>query len=281
MKFKNRHEYIGGSDFGAVLGINPYKSRIQLSLEKAQVIADTFDGNEATRRGERLEDTVIQMFEEKTGLKVTDKQKVFTRDPQEENELKLLCHVDGIVMENGEEVLFEAKTTDINSKTWAEGIPAYYASQLEFNMFLSGTKKAYIAVAFCDGDNIVDFKFFDYYKQMTGSGILTACGVFSSEVFMYREKFGIINDGQTLETSEVTDEDITELDRLTEQIAEQKKALKPLEKQKESIEAKIKAAIGNHGGIVTGLYKVSLGNRITAPTSEYKICRSGLKIEYL
>ena len=281
MKFKNRHEYIGGSDFGAVLGVNPYKSRFQLILEKAQVLADTFEGNEATRRGEKLEDTVIQLFEEKAGLKVTDKQKTFSFEPLNDYFLKLLCHVDGMTEEDGKPVLFEAKTTDVGSKTWKNGIPEYYQAQLEFNMWLSKAETSYIAVAFCEDMEIKDFQYFKYDRKMSEKEIIDKCDLFSQEVKFYREKYGVLNDGEIIETKDISDEDITELDLINQKIAEKKKELKPLEEQKAAIETRLKTIIGNHSGITTGLYKITLGNRISAPTSEYKVCRSTLKFEYI
>lgn len=276
MKFKNRHTYIGGSDFGSVLDKNPYKTRFQLILEKAQVLADMFEGNEATRRGEKLENEVIRLFEEKTGAKVKDQQKTFEKQP--DFSLKLLCHVDGMI---DNKTVFEAKTTDLKSKTWADGIPEYYIAQLEFNMFLSDAATSFIAVAFCDGDDIADFKYFQHDRKMTDSEILIACTDFSKEVDFYREKYGVLNDGEIVKTKDITDEDISELDLINQQIAQIKDTLKPFEKRKADIESRLKAAIGNHSGISTGLYKVTLGNRITAPTSEYKVCRSVLKVNYL
>ena len=61
---EQRLKRIGGSEFATVLGINPYMKRIELVLEKAGVIASTFEGNEATRRGQFLENDIIAMFED-------------------------------------------------------------------------------------------------------------------------------------------------------------------------------------------------------------------------
>ena len=115
---QTRQKRIGGSEFATVLGINPYKKRIELVLEKAGVIADMFEGNEATRRGEFLENDIIAMFEDESGLSVVDEQKEFALEPNDC--LPLVCHVDGIT---SDDAVFEAKTTDIKSKTWQDGIP--------------------------------------------------------------------------------------------------------------------------------------------------------------
>lgn len=271
-KFENRNEYIGGSDFATVLNISPYGKRINLVLEKAGVIASTFEGNEATRRGEKLEDSVIELFEKETKLKVTDKQAIFEYQP--DFGLKLLCHVDGLTSDN---CLFEAKTTDIAAKTWKNGIPDHYKAQLEFNCFLAKKKKAYIAVAYCKECEIIKFEYFEYIPKMSKTDILLHCNLFSSDVEKYKE-LGIINSGLIVE-SPINNSDIDELLSLTEKISLINKKLMPLENKKKIIEEKLKKLISNNAGIENELYRITLGNRVTSPIEDYKVCRSGLKIE--
>jgi putative phage-type endonuclease len=276
-KFQNRHSYIGGSDFASVIDKNPYKKRIELVLEKAQVIANTFEGNEATRRGEKLEEKVIQLFEEQTGLLVTDQQKIFQKE-KTENHMTLLCHVDGLIKEDGDTVLFEAKTTDIKSKAWDNGIPDYYIAQLEFNMYLVGTDKSYIAVAFCNDDEIVEFKYYTYYCELTEDNILDFCEQFTADVEHYK-KLGVINSG-IIKQVDIDSSIIDEYEELEKQIKEIKRKLKPLEDKKKLIESRFKDEIGSDYGLEDSLYRITLSNRITSPTNEFKISRSGLKIEY-
>ena len=60
---------ITGTDAGAILGLNPYRSAFQVYHDK---ISDTIENidNEAMRQGRDLEDYVAQRFTEATGLKV-------------------------------------------------------------------------------------------------------------------------------------------------------------------------------------------------------------------
>ena len=271
---EERLQRIGGSEFGTIMEVNPYSKRIDLVLEKAGIIASIFEGNSATRRGEKLEDSVIELFEKETGLKVKDKQKEFIRE-KEPYCLELRCHVDGITSDNA---VFEAKTTDIKSKTWQNGIPEGYKSQLEFNMYLSKKKKSYIAVAFCDGDEIIDFKWFEYERQMKEDEILTYCYKFTEDVEYYKQ-FKPINNGKIIQ-SNLEDSLIEELNELNEKIAKIKTEAKPLEDKKKKIEDQLKKEIGINLGIETELFKITMGNRVTSPSQDYKFCRSGLKIEY-
>lgn len=269
---KERAKRINGSEFATVLGINPYKKRIELVLEKAGVIADTFEGNEATKRGEFLENDIIAMFEDETGLSVTDEQKEFTLELKDC--LPLVCHVDGLTSDGA---VFEAKTTDINAKTWKDGIPEYYKAQLAFNCFLAEKEKAYIAVGYCQENEIIKLEYFEYKPLFHYEEIIMKCQDFTQDVKAYMQK-GVVNNGLTVK-ADIDSKLIEELETINLQISEIKASMKPLETRKKIIEDKLKKLIGCNNGIENDLYKITMSNRITTPTFEYKISRSGLKIE--
>ena len=269
---KQRQTRIGGSEFASVLDINPYKKRIELVLEKAGVIIDTFEGNEATRRGEALENDIIAMFEDETGLSVKDEQAEFTLEPSEC--LPLVCHVDGIT---SDDAVFEAKTTDIKSKVWSEGIPEYYKAQLEFNCALARKTKAYIAVGYCKGNEVEKFEYYEYTPKYSIDDIVKNCYLFTLDVKHYAQ-MGVLNNGKVI-NSNIDERLIEKLEEINERIAEIKKEIKPLEDEKKIIEDMLKKEIGINKGFETLLYKVSMSNRIVSPCNEYKISRSGLKIE--
>ena len=60
---------IGGTDAGAVCGLNPYSSPIKVFYDKTSRDIRELD-NEAVRQGHDLEDYVAQRFTEATGFKV-------------------------------------------------------------------------------------------------------------------------------------------------------------------------------------------------------------------
>ena len=60
---------IGGSDAGAICGVNPYSSAMKVFRDKTGEVAEEQD-NEAIRIGHDLEDYVAKRFMEATGLKV-------------------------------------------------------------------------------------------------------------------------------------------------------------------------------------------------------------------
>ena len=271
---KERAKRINGSEFATVLDINPYQKQIELILDKAGVIVNTFEGNDATRRGELLESEVIALFEEKTGIKVSNEQKEYTLEP--ENCLPLVCHVDGIT---SNDTVFEAKTTDVKSKTWQNGIPEYYKAQLEFNCMLAGKSKADIVVAFCNGNEIQSIEHYEYETCLSKEEIIQHCINFTEKVNQYRS-VGVVNNGKT-EKAEIDSKLIEELEDLNNKISEMKAEIKPFEDQKKTIETKLKNLIGCNNAIENDLYRISLGNRLTSPSLDYKITRSGIKIEYI
>ena len=125
-----RRTGIGASEVGSVLGVNPWKSAVDVWLEK-QGRTEPFAGNNATYWGQRLEDIVAQEYSLRTGLKVrrlnyTLRKGVLIGD------LDRLVHEDGTMPAVKDEVrtdrALEAKTARDRS-LWADGIPLSYEAQ--------------------------------------------------------------------------------------------------------------------------------------------------------
>lgn len=66
---EERKKSLGGSDMGAVLGLNKWRSPFAVWAEKTGKLPETED-NEAMRQGRDLEGYVAQRFEEKSGKRV-------------------------------------------------------------------------------------------------------------------------------------------------------------------------------------------------------------------
>ena len=69
---KLRKTGIGGSDAGAICGLNPYSSPMKVYQEKTTEEDEDLDC-EAMRQGRDLEEYVARRFTETTGLKVVSK----------------------------------------------------------------------------------------------------------------------------------------------------------------------------------------------------------------
>ena len=67
---EERRKGIGGSDAPVVAGVSPYKSRLQLYMEKIGEVPIENIENRFTEWGKRLEPIIADAFKEKTGLKI-------------------------------------------------------------------------------------------------------------------------------------------------------------------------------------------------------------------
>lgn len=148
-----REKRIGGSDVGAILGVNPYKSIIDVYIDKTE--GSTFKGNNATHWGHMLEGTIIKEFASRhKELQVFDA-------PFSIVDNFLIANLDAVLRdkENGDFGVLEIKTTSLwNKKEWEEDtIPQSYYAQVQHYLMLSGYKFAYVAVLI-GGQEYKEFK---------------------------------------------------------------------------------------------------------------------------
>lgn len=131
---------IGGSDAGAVCGLNPYSSPMKLFFDKTTEEAEEQD-NEAMRQGHDLEDYVAQRFMEATGLKVRRSNYMY----RSKEHPFMIADVDRLVA--GEDAGLECKTASAyNADKWKDGsIPPHYVMQCYHYMAVTGKKTWYIA----------------------------------------------------------------------------------------------------------------------------------------
>lgn len=132
---------IGGSDAGAICGLNPYSSSIHVYQDKTSEEIMEFD-NESMRQGRDLEEYVARRFMEETGLKVRRSNMMYR---SKENSF-MLADVDRLVV--GEDAGLECKTASAyNADKWKDGaIPDHYLLQCFHYMAVTGKKAWYIAV---------------------------------------------------------------------------------------------------------------------------------------
>ena len=135
-----RKQGIGGSDAGAVCGVNPYSSPMKVFLDKTGGGTEEID-NEAVRQGNDLEDYVAQRFMEATGKKVRRSNAMYC---SEEHPF-MVADVDRLVV--GEDAGLECKTASAyNADKWKDGgIPPHYVLQCYHYMAVTGKRTWYIA----------------------------------------------------------------------------------------------------------------------------------------
>lgn len=137
-----RQAGIGGSDAGAIMGDNAWKSPYQLWLEKTgQVEPADLSDKESVQWGIKQEPLVAEEFEARTGKRVRRAGML-----QSVTEPWLLADVDRLIV--GEKAGLEIKTTNAFSrKEWDEdNLPDSYYWQCQHYMLVTGLPLWYIAV---------------------------------------------------------------------------------------------------------------------------------------
>ncbi|RRK32682.1 endonuclease [Schaedlerella arabinosiphila] len=149
---KYRKKGIGGSDAGAVCGLNPYRTAMQVYNDKTSDTIEEID-NEAMRQGREFEDYVARRFTEATGKKVRRANAMFCH----ESYPFMLADVDRMVV--GENAGLECKTASpFMAEHWKDGkIPLSYQIQCYHYMTVCNADAWFIAVLIYGRD-------FKYYR---------------------------------------------------------------------------------------------------------------------
>ena len=138
---KLRKSGIGGSDAGAICGLNPYSSPMKVYQDKTSEELHDLD-SEAMRQGRDLEDYVARRFMEATGLKVRRSNMMYRSDTHP----FMIADVDRLIV--GEDAGLECKTASAyNADKWKDGgVPLHYLMQCIHYMAVTGRSAWYIAV---------------------------------------------------------------------------------------------------------------------------------------
>lgn len=138
---KSRQAGIGGSDAGAILGVNKWKTPFQVYLEKTDDIIEVNNQSEAAYWGTTLEDIVAKEFTVRTGKKVRKRNQLL----QHKDYPFMTANLDREVV--GEKAFLECKTVNaFGAKEWEEDeVPASYLVQVMHYMAVTGYEKCYIA----------------------------------------------------------------------------------------------------------------------------------------
>ena len=138
---EERRKSIGGSEIGAILGLNKYQSPYSVWANKTKRTPDS-EQNEAMRQGTELEDYVAFRFTDLTGLKV-ERCNFILRNSSFPH---LHANIDRRVV--GQRSGLECKTASaLNEKAFANGtFPASYYAQCVSYLAVTELERWYLAV---------------------------------------------------------------------------------------------------------------------------------------
>ena len=139
---RSRQQGIGGSDAGAILGVNRWRTPFQVYMDKTQEINEPSEQSEAAYWGTELEDLVAREFSKRTGKKVRRRNAIL----QSVEYPFMTANLDREIV--GEKSLLECKTVNaFGAKEWdSEEVPASYLVQVMHYLAVTGYEKAFIAV---------------------------------------------------------------------------------------------------------------------------------------
>ena len=145
-----RKQGIGSSDAAAAVGLNPYRSQLELWLEKTGRDGnlpkiDPQDEESPAYWGNLLEPIVAAHYTKRTGNRVRRINAVLQHpDPER---AWMLANIDREVTGANDVQILECKTAGINgSRLWKEGVPEYVQLQVQHQLAVTGKAAADVAV---------------------------------------------------------------------------------------------------------------------------------------
>ena len=143
-----RRRGIGGSDAAAAVGLNPYKSALELWLEKTGRVVeletpDRDASDSPLYWGTVLEAVVAERYAQQTGRKVRRVNAVLQHPVYR----WMLANLDREVVGCDEVQILECKTAGIHgAKFWKDGVPEYVQLQVQHQLAVTGKQAADVAV---------------------------------------------------------------------------------------------------------------------------------------
>lgn len=145
-QLEERYQGIGGSDAAAAVGLSPWKSPVQLWLEKTRrVQPEDLSDNEAVHFGSLLEDIVAQEYARRSGNRVQKWSQPYVHPEH----TFMRCNVDRLVQKR--DTILEAKTANAFTR-WDDGPPDHYRLQCH-HMMITAKKRQSVLAALIGGNS--------------------------------------------------------------------------------------------------------------------------------
>lgn len=146
-----RKRGIGGSDAAAAVGLNPYKSQLELWLEKTGRDTelpkpDPSNTREPVYWGTLLEPIVAAAYTQQTGHRVRRVNAIL----QHAAHPFMLANLDREVIGVPGVQILECKTAgEFGARRWQDGVPEYVQLQVQHQLAVAGKQAADVAVLLC------------------------------------------------------------------------------------------------------------------------------------
>lgn len=165
MQELDRRSFLGGSDVAAILGISPWKSKLQLWQEKTGEFVEeiSHEKQKTFNRGKRWEPVVIEMLVDELEDRGHDV-KILNRNLRHKDIQYdfIAAEIDLELLIDGKEINGEMKTVHpFAAKDWGDDntddIPMYYTAQVLHGQMVTGRDKTVVAALIGADDLRVHF----------------------------------------------------------------------------------------------------------------------------
>jgi len=265
-----RKRGLGGSDTSTVLGINPWKTRVELWLDKTGRISGEVESNEAMYWGSAHEQTMRRRFTEDTGLAIRQSGLLRSRD------LPFMQYTpDGLTEDGG---LLELKTAgDYTAPDWDEGPADHALLQVQKGLRVTGRSHAHVCVLIngrdwrthvVEPDSELQNLIADEEQQFWEKHVLgdVQPAVVAADVETMKRRFP-----RAIPDSPITLGDDAELWDVLRRRAAAQKQQKSWEEQVKALDAQVRDIIGDHDAVLFGeKTAVKLMNDGTFSSSKFK-----------
>ena len=252
-----RKTELGGSDAGAVCGLNPYSSPLQIFYDKTSKEMLDKD-SELMRQGRDLEEYVARRFMEETGKKVRRSNFMY----RSEEHPFMLANVDRLVV--GEDAGLECKIANAyNADKWKDRkIPVHYMLQCYHYMAVTGKRNWYIAVVILGQE----FKYakISWDEEIIQNLIIIEENFWKNHVLKKKapEPNGTEADNKFLlqKFPEANVKEVLSLKLFDAKLcrrAEIQEQIKELKQEQEKIEQEIKLYMGDHAVAVSEKFRIT------------------------
>ena len=281
-----RKEGIGGSDIGAVIGLNLYKSPLMVYLDKTNQLPEEDEENIPAELGLELESFMSKKFakwiKKTEGLDIEVKEMPYIL--QHDKIDYFITTLDGYFEhpEKGKCVLEIKTTSEFRREEWKDDkIPDSYYLQVQFQLAITGWEYCYLA--FLIGNRKFDVKVIERNEKIIKS--LKEKGIeFWTDYIEKNEPpapIGIISDNIALEIlfpeeekGKILELDIEkekEIEEFIKKYDELKDKIKPLEKEFNTIKQNLKFSMGDSELAIINNRKITF-KTISLPERTLKAC---------
>jgi putative phage-type endonuclease len=270
----DRKKFIGGSEIAACCGMSRWKTQLELWAEKTgRLEPKDLSENESVEWGHRLEEPVAKKFSDTHKVKLMAYKKRFYHKEHG----FLSCELDRII--TGTDEFVECKTCDARlMKEWEDDeIPIDYIMQVQFDLGITGRKKAWIAVLI--GGNRYRERELEFDQELYDMMIEKACEFWDMvqndvppiAVAGDKETLGALYPGEESTVMEFYDEILKKnFDIFAENREKIKGEIKKFKNEKERLENRIKAIMENCEIAETDKYEIKWKTQKTTPKTNYK-----------